>query len=416
MAKFDLTKLTTMESYPDFARETRIEGLSKRVWKHINTSITAPAQSSPPTDKQLEALAAHDENEEQALGIILERLDAANFRLDANRQYQLYQSLASIKQEPNESLPAYLERLELAGNRLNNSLPTGTTPSSVISMLITFLAVQNLDPTEDNEKFELNLSIAGKITSATITEAFSVEQTCRDIAIQTKESGLAARTGRPPKRGPKPDSPTCAHCQKAHKSEDCYSKYPEKMPQWMKGQNEEQHRRRAQQQQPKGTSASRATTAEPVNESKSETVSMASSTSSSPTPSADMRWITDLGATSSMTPHCHWIRNLTPCRVQVSVASGDVVYAVGKGEVLFQPQINGVEVESVLFSQVLYVPQLQNSLFAVLPVARKRDIVVSFDRNKVHFQSTQGDTFMTASYKDKTAYLDGKTIPAGIIN
>ncbi|KIO18030.1 hypothetical protein M407DRAFT_32299 [Tulasnella calospora MUT 4182] len=126
MAKSDFTKLTTTESYPDFARETRIEALSKRVWKHINTDITAPAQDSPPTEKQKEALAAHDENEEQALGIILERLDAANFRLvdgktaheawellktthnkqDANQQYQLYQSLASIRQEPNETLPA----------------------------------------------------------------------------------------------------------------------------------------------------------------------------------------------------------------------------------------------------------------------------------------------------------------------
>lgn len=167
MAKSDFTRLTTSESYPDFARETRIEALSKRVWKHVSTKVTAPTQSSPPTDKEKEALATDEENEEQALGIILERLDAANFRLvdgktaneawetlqtthnkqDANRQYQLYQTLASIKQEPNEKLPAYLERLELAGNRLNNSLPNGTTPSGIIAMLITFLAVQNLDPT-----------------------------------------------------------------------------------------------------------------------------------------------------------------------------------------------------------------------------------------------------------------------------
>ncbi|KIO25470.1 hypothetical protein M407DRAFT_25174 [Tulasnella calospora MUT 4182] len=259
MAKSDFTKLTTTESYPDFARETRIEGLSKRVWKHINTKIAAPSQSSPPTEKQKEALAAYDENEEQALGIILKRLDAANFRLvdgkTANEAWELLKtthnrqdSLASIRQEPNETLPAYLERLELAGSRLNNSLPTGTTPSGVIAMLITFLAVQNLDPTKDNERFELNLSIAGKITSATITEAFRIEQTRRDIATQTKESGLAARIGRLPKKGPKPGSPTCAHCQKAHKSEDCYSKYPEKMPQWMKDRNEMQRKRRAEQQ------------------------------------------------------------------------------------------------------------------------------------------------------------------------
>ncbi|KAG8899386.1 hypothetical protein FRC00_001500 [Tulasnella sp. 408] len=87
---------------------------------------------------------------------------------------------------------------------------------------MTFLAIQNLDPTDENEKFETSLSIAGKITSATITEAFRVQQTRRDIASQTKESSLTARTGRP-RREPKPGSDTCIWCKKAHKSDDCFT-------------------------------------------------------------------------------------------------------------------------------------------------------------------------------------------------
>ncbi|KIO25469.1 hypothetical protein M407DRAFT_52708, partial [Tulasnella calospora MUT 4182] len=65
-----------------------------------------------------------------------------------------------------------------------------------------------------------------------------------------------------------------------------------------------------------------------------------------------------------MTPHRHWIRNLTPCRVPVNVASGETVFAVGRGEVCtlvwFQPIISGVKADLVMFSRVLYVPELSN--------------------------------------------------------
>ncbi|KIO27830.1 hypothetical protein M407DRAFT_46880, partial [Tulasnella calospora MUT 4182] len=50
-------------------------------------------------------------------------------------------------------------------------------------------------------------------------------------------------------------------------------------------------------------------------------------------------WITDSGATTSMTPHREWIRNMTPCRVAVNIASGEVIHAVGRGEVWFRPTI-----------------------------------------------------------------------------
>ncbi|KIO25603.1 hypothetical protein M407DRAFT_25093 [Tulasnella calospora MUT 4182] len=137
----------------------------------------------------------------------------------------------------------------------------------IISMLTTFLTISNLEPTEENKSFELNLSVAGKVDSTTIAESFRTEQRLlnaairrleydrgkeethypvqqrrRDVAARTKETGLTIRLGQSPRR-PKAGSPTCAHCQKAHKSEDCYTKHPEKMPQWMKDRNEEQHKR-----------------------------------------------------------------------------------------------------------------------------------------------------------------------------
>ncbi|KAG8947321.1 hypothetical protein FRC04_010897 [Tulasnella sp. 424] len=438
MAKAEIFVLTTSETYDEWARLTRAALLAACVWKHVDTSVTAPspADAAKITAEEAREIRIYSENEEQALGIILERLDPANACLVAkkttanetwdalktthnqqmgNRQYQLYQKLASATQKPSESLPDYFQRLEEAGDKLSASLRSSATASEVIDLLVTFLGLSNMDPTEENEAFEVTLSIAGGLTRSVIGSAFMNEQTRRDTTKDTKEAGLTSRIGRPPRKGPKPGSPICAHCQKAHKSEDCYSKYPEKMPQWMKDRNKEQRKRRTQQQTTtNSTNAHAAAANDSSDEDTPESIMMASSTlppSSSP---SDQRWIIDSGATSSMTPHRHWIRNLTPCRVPVNVASGEVVYATGRGEVWFQPIVNGVKVRSVIFSRVLYVPQLLNSLFAVLPVARKRGVVVSFDKSKVQFKSAEGDTFMTASYEGKTVYLDGKTLPAPI--
>ncbi|KAG8891804.1 hypothetical protein FRC01_014506, partial [Tulasnella sp. 417] len=134
--------------------------------------------------------------------------------------------------------------MELAGDRLTGSLTTGAKAEEVIEMLVTFLAIQNLDPSEENETFEINLSVAGKIDRATIANSFNNEQTRRDVANRTKESGLATRTTRMTRQSS--NRPTCSHCQKAHKSDDCYKRYPEKMPQWMKDKNEAQRKLREQ--------------------------------------------------------------------------------------------------------------------------------------------------------------------------
>ncbi|KIO26702.1 hypothetical protein M407DRAFT_24020 [Tulasnella calospora MUT 4182] len=179
-------------------------------------------------DIELRELKIYNENEEQALSIILKHLDAANARLvekktayeawlllgtthvtkTANCQYQRYQELASTRQQPNK-----------------HNQPTCNEHNKLQTV---FLTISNLDPTEENESFKLNLSIARKVDSTTITESFRTEQTRRDVAARTKEAGLTIRLGQSSRRGPKAGSPTCAHCQKAHKSEDCYTKHPDK--------------------------------------------------------------------------------------------------------------------------------------------------------------------------------------------
>ncbi|KIO27831.1 hypothetical protein M407DRAFT_22875 [Tulasnella calospora MUT 4182] len=297
--------MLSSETYPIFVQQTKAALLAAQLWKHASTQVSPPKQTTPAKDVEQRELRIYDENEEQALGIILERLDAANARLvdgktafeawttlstthvtkTANRQYQLYQELANTRQQPNEALPAYLQQMQEAADCLSASLATGTKADDIISMLTTFLTISNLKSTEENESFKLNLSVAGKVDSATIAKSFRTEQTHRDVAAHTKEAGLAIRLG--------------------HHREEDQRQAPLPV---LTDRNEEQCKCQAQQQQPKGASASKATTAEPSDEDESETVSMASSTPPlSPNSSANVDWITDSGATSSMTPHRHWI-------------------------------------------------------------------------------------------------------------
>ncbi|KIO15820.1 hypothetical protein M407DRAFT_86719, partial [Tulasnella calospora MUT 4182] len=139
MAKTDFTVLTTTDSYPAWFSETRAALLAARVWRHVNTQVPTPtyANVDAPTEIEKREMRIFLENEEQALGIILERIDAANARLvgtneahdawtvleaahvvqTANRQYQLYQAMANTRQKPDEALPTYMQRVEQAADR-----------------------------------------------------------------------------------------------------------------------------------------------------------------------------------------------------------------------------------------------------------------------------------------------------------
>ena len=70
----------------------------------------------------------------------------------------------------------------------------------------------------------------------------------------------------------------------------------------------------------------------------------------------DTSWNADSGATAHMTPHKEWINDMEPCRVPVQLANNDVVWANGRGNVIFSPLINGKTTQSVEFKHVLYVP------------------------------------------------------------
>jgi len=55
---------------------------------------------------------------------------------------------------------------------------------------------------------------------------------------------------------------------------------------------------------------------------------VASSPSSlSSSTSTNFHWLADTGATSHMTPHCHWIRNYSPIQIPIQLANNSIVYS-----------------------------------------------------------------------------------------
>lgn len=67
-----------------------------------------------------------------------------------------------------------------------------------------------------------------------------------------------------------------------------------------------------------------------------------------------------------MMPHHEWMHDMEPCKIPVQLANNDVVWVTGKGNVVFSPLVNGKPTESVEFTRVLYVPELESNLFSVL--------------------------------------------------
>jgi len=65
---------------------------------------------------------------------------------------------------------------------------------------------------------------------------------------------------------------------------------------------------------------------------------------------ADFYWVADTGATSHMTPHCHWFKSYTYCKTPIRLANNTVVYSASVGNVVFEPIVKGKQVKAVEFS------------------------------------------------------------------
>lgn len=129
-------------------------------------------------------------------------------------------------------------------------------------------------------------------------------------------------------------------------------------------------------------------------------------TSRNPSQKSDSYWNADSGATSHMTSHKEWLRNLQPCCIPIHLADNKVIYAIGRGTVVFNPIGNMC---SIVMPSVLYVPELKNNLFSIVSSILDSKLRVEIEGTSLVFKKDK-ETILTGSIRGKIAMLDGHTL------
>ena len=114
-----------------------------------------------------------------------------------------------------------------------------------------------------------------------------------------------------------------------------------------------------------------------------------------------------------MTPHREWFASYAPSSVPIRVANGQVVYSAGTGTVEFAPVKDGRKLCSVVFSNVLHVPALNQNLLSVLTLTSKHAFRVIIDSNTMEFVKDKVPCFY-ASVADRVALSSGSTVQSNV--
>ncbi|KAG8866670.1 hypothetical protein FRB97_003812, partial [Tulasnella sp. 331] len=185
-------------------------------WKCLEGSGWAEPQVSTtsPTDFERKEHLEWEKSQNAAKGIIRSSISESNKRLikrmtafDAyatlkaahnlstgDRQYQLLQTFTSIHQTHKENLPEYLSRSQVARDHLLAALPSTATAADLLSTIVAFFSLQNLEDTKENQLLKDMLQRTINISKTTLETAYRTEQTsCTTNAIVAKQES-AKRT------------------------------------------------------------------------------------------------------------------------------------------------------------------------------------------------------------------------------
>ncbi|KAG8867452.1 hypothetical protein FRB97_003338 [Tulasnella sp. 331] len=234
-------------------------------------------------------------------------LKAAHNLSTGDRQYQLLQTFASIHQTHKENLPEYLSRSQVARDHLLAALPTTTTAADLLSTIIAF-SLQNLEDTKENQSLKDTLQRTTNISEVTLETAYRKEQTSwtTNAIVAKQESAKRTKVVNAAVSREDSNSNNNNNNNNNNNPENCWLKFPEKKPEWVKMREDVQKKDKEAKQRPR---AQRTRVDNSDNEDVIESCKMASRPTlpGGTLGSADHDWNTDTGATSSMTPHLHWI-------------------------------------------------------------------------------------------------------------
>jgi len=112
-----------------------------------------------------------------------------------------------------------------------------------------------------------------------------------------------------------------------------------------------------------------------------------------------------------MTPHRHWVQNYTPLHIPIRLADNRVIYSSGVGTVVFNPVIDRKCLQTLEFTKVLHIPELENSLFSCLYLTKHKGFEIHIDSCHMDFIRNGQTLFRAPIDGNNCAHLSGSIEP-----
>jgi len=253
-------------------------------------------------------------------------LESAHVQKKPGARFNAYDDLFSIQKNNDETLVDLAVRIEHAMGNIKNLWSKDFTLEKLDDELQCMALIRALP--EEYSHFSTSLLLLDSLNKERIIQAFRSEELNRQRQVETVNRAKAYHAGSSGRSG------SCNYCKKSgYWKSDC----PDLKEPWKKYSGS-----RAGSGNGNGSGGSQAKKAEEKAEIVTESAGNASAFyfNGHSTSSNIVKWNTDTGATSHMTPHRHWIRNYTPYQVPIRLADNRVIYSEGVGTIVFRPLVN----------------------------------------------------------------------------
>jgi hypothetical protein len=357
-------------------------------------------------------------------------------------RFSAYNDLFSITKGAEETLPAVASCVEIAlacVRKLRPETITGDDGKPRVYGVkdledkLVLMAMLRALPRNEYADFVLSLMRTKDLDRHAVEAVFQIEQTkCNThhgpLLSPSGDAALCAQYDARSGSRSAPSSPDdkCEFClSSGHKEETCYAKERSKEAAQTRTKERQEERKASKKNRggehaavalalasaaptspkaptppPKTTASSRAAS---VEESAARASVRLASTHDT---HADVHWIADSGATSHMSTQRQWFKTFEPHVMPIRVANNAIVYSEGIGSIVMEPLDKSLD--PVCLSCVLYVPALQNNLFAVLHLVTSHHFRVEIEGTEMVFLRN-GARILTATICDKTAWLNVHT-------
>ncbi|MGH7240077.1 MAG: hypothetical protein ACREHG_08435, partial [Candidatus Saccharimonadales bacterium] len=301
-----------------------------------------------------------------------DKLEKVHVQKKPGSRFNAYDALFAIRKAEGESLADLMARVDKAMQEIKILCPSAFDMNTLDQELQCMTLIHALPDNYNNFVTSLILQAADSLKLEELQGAFLAEERQRQTRQVDNSSPTALAATQ---KGP------CHFCgASGHIQTECFSdmKASKGAKEW-KGKKRAEKAGKAADSKDAGNSATIEQVAGNASALSSAEYSawLATSTSSD--------WNTDTGASSHMTPHCHWFSSYIPHVVPVRLADGSAIHSAGLGSVEFEPVIDGKKVQTIVFHDVLHVPSLGCNLLALLSLSHTKSYKIMIQDAKIEF-------------------------------